>query len=41
MTTNQMIKLFAKILKDAKPIELDAKIKAQIIEICNTVKNCS
>lgn len=39
MTTNQMVKLFSKILKDAKPVELSAKTKAQLKDICDTVKN--
>ena len=36
-----MVKLFAKIRKNAKFVEPDVKTKEQIKEICDTVKNCS
>lgn len=38
MTTNQMVKLFAEILKDAKPVELDEKTKTQLKEISEAVR---
>jgi hypothetical protein len=35
MTTNQMVKLFAKVLKDILPIKLSAKELAQIKAACS------
>jgi hypothetical protein len=34
MTTNQMVKLFAKVLKDAPPVKLSAKELAMIKLAC-------
>jgi len=38
MTTSKMIKIFAKVLKDAPDVELSPKVKAQIKSICKEIK---
>lgn len=41
MTTNQMVKLFAEILKDAPPPKLSVSELAQIRAICQLVRKAS
>lgn len=37
MTTNQMVKLFSKVLNDAPPVRLSKKEMIQIKELCELV----